>query len=140
MKNNPKDNPSDITCSSTKEEVSSFLSSKFKLSKEIQENLIKEGISGDILVDLEDGDFKKMGLKIGPIKKISKYIKDNKANFKEKKIEEKIDAISTAEEVKNFFEKCIEFKGDIDFDGKKLLELNQEDISKLGLNLGQRKK
>ena len=140
MKKNPKDNPEEITSSSTKEEVSSFLSSKYKISKEIQENLIKEDISGDILLYLEDNDLKKIGLKIGPIKKITKYIKDNKANFPEKKLEEKIDDTSTIEEVKNFFEKYIEFKGDIDLDGKKLFELKDEDILKLGLSLGQRKK
>ena len=129
-----------ITSSSSKEEISSFFSSQFKIAKEIQDNIKKEDISGDILLDLSDNDLKKIGLKIGPIKKIKKYLGENKANFPEKIIEEKIDDSSSVEDVKNFFEKSIGFKMDSDFDGKKLLELKNEDIQNLGLNLGQRKK
>jgi len=44
---------------------------------------------------------------------------------------------------KNFFEKCLNFKGDLNnLDGKGLIELEdkEEEMKKLGLNLGQRKK
>ena len=102
--------PKIITSSSTKEEISSFFSFKYNISQEVQDNIKKEDISGDILLDLVDNDFKKIGLKIGPIKKIRKYLGEIKSNFPEKSIEEKIDASSTVEEVKDFFEKSIGFK------------------------------
>ena len=131
----------EITSSSTKEEISAFFSTRFKTPKDLQDNLIKEDISGDILFDIQEDELKKLGFKIGPIKKIKKYLSDNKKNFPEIKIDdETIDSTSTPEMVRNFFDNRLGYKGDLAIDGKQLLEMNKEDIAKMGLNLGQRKK
>ena len=129
-----------ITSSSTKEETAAFFLTKFKISKELQDKMIKEDISGDILLNIEEDELKKIGFKIGPIKKVKKYLSENKADFPEKKLDEEIDDLSTVEDVKTFFENYIGFKGDIGIDGKQLLELKKEDMLKMGLNLGQIKK
>ena len=129
-----------ITNTSTKEEVASFFSSKFKISNEIKAKMIKEDISGDILLNISDSDFKKLGIKIGPIKKIQKYLSENKKNLQEIVINEKINKSSSVQEVKNFLEKHLGYEGDIVMDGEQFLKLSQDDIMKMGLNLGQRKK
>ena len=129
-----------ITSTSTKEEVASFFSSKFKISNEVKDNMIKEDISGVILLNMADNDFKKLGLKIGPIKKIQKYLSENKDNLQEIVINEKINKSSSVQEVKNFLEKHLGYEGEIILDGEKFLKLSQDDIMKMGLNLGQRKK
>ena len=126
---------------STKEEVADFFVKKFKISEEIKNNFIKEDISGDVLYDILYSEFKSLGLKVGPLKKIQKFLRENKNNFKEKEIKEVITSNTKSKEVKNFFEKCINFKNKLEnLDGKGLLELNEEEMKKLGLNLGQRKK
>ena len=141
MQKEQENNESNIvSSSSTKEEVSSFLSYKYQIEKRVQDNIIKEDISGDILLDLADEDFKKIGLKKELIKKIKNYLGQIKANFPEKKIEPTINTSSTIEEVKGFFEKNIGFKIESELDGKKLLELNDKDFQNLGLSIGQRKK
>ena len=141
MDNNPKnENIKDISSNSTKEQVSSFLSSKFKISKDIGKKIIKEDISGDIIFNLEENELKKLGLKLGPVIKIRKYLAENAANFKEKEVEEKIDDSTSAEEVNNFMEKYIGYKGDLKLDGNQFLNLKEKDISQMKLNLGQRKK
>ena len=118
MDNNPKnENIKDISSNSTKEQVSSFLSSKFKISKDIGKKIIKEDISGDIIFNLEEDELKKLGLKLGPVIKIRKYLTENAANFKEKEVEEKIDDSTSAEEVNNFVEKYIGYKDDLKLDG-----------------------
>jgi hypothetical protein len=129
-----------ITSNSSKEEIAEFFKSKFKISDQSQNNIIKEDISGDILLSLTDKEFKSLDLKIGPIKKITKYLSENKTNFPEKKINEKIDRNSSIEEVKNFLKECIGYAGDEEYDGKKLLELDKENMLKMGINLGQRKR
>lgn len=58
-----------ITIDSTKEEVSNFFSSHYNISQEISNNLIKENISGEILLYLQDSDFKYLGIKPGIKKK-----------------------------------------------------------------------
>ena len=140
QKEQEKNESNIVSSSSTKEEVSSFLSYKYQIEKRVQDNIIKEDISGDILLDLADEDFKKIGLKKELIKKIKNYLGQIKANFPEKKIEPTINASSTIEEVKGFFEKNIGFKIESELDGKKLLELNDKDFQNLGLSIGQRKK
>ena len=65
-----------ITSNSSKEEIAEFLKSKFNISKQSQNNIIKEDISGDILLSLTDKEFKSLDLKIGPIKKITKYLSE----------------------------------------------------------------
>ena len=128
------------TSSSLPEELSSFFGDKYKFSAEVQENIKKQEISGDILLSLNDTDFKALGLKLGPIKKLKKYISENKSDFPEKEIDIKITKNSTKEEVKEFLENIIGIKEGMDLDGKSLLELKNEDIIKLGLTLGKRKK
>ena len=130
-----------ITVESSKEDVANYFSKKFSLKEEVKNNLLKEDISADVLYDLDENDFKQLGIKLGPLKKMKTFLKDNKDKFEEKKIEEKITAISKPEEVSSFFEKCLDFKGDLNnLDGKGLIELNEEGIKKLGLNIGQKKK
>ena len=129
-----------ITSNSSKEEIAEFFKSKFKISEQSCNSIIKEDISGDILLSLSDKEFKTLDLKIGPIKKITKYLSENKAYFPEKEINENLDINSSAEEVKNFLKEFIGYTGDKKFDGKKLLEIDKENMLKMGLNLGQRKR
>ena len=127
--------------SSSKEELANYLCSTFKLADEIKYALINEYISGDIFILLSDDDLKKLGFKISQRFKMRKFIEDNKSKFKEKQIMEKIFINSTKEEVKTFFDKCLEFKGELNsLDGKGLLELTEEKMKLLGLKLGQRRK
>ena len=129
-----------ITSSSTPEEVAKCFAEKLKISQEVQENIIKQEISGDILLSLEDADFKLLGLKLGPMKKIKKYLSDNPNDFPEIKIEVKIDVNSTKDDVKDFLDKYIGINEDLDLNGKELLELTNKDIKSIGLNLGKQKK
>ena len=129
-----------ITSSSSSEEVSKFFTKKYNITKEVQENIIKQEITGDILLSLEDADFKSLGLKLGPMKKIKKYLSDNPNDFPEIKIEVKIDVNSTKDDVKDFLDKYIGINEDLDLNGKELLELTNKDIKSIGLNLGKQKK
>jgi hypothetical protein len=104
------------------------------------DNVKKQEISGDILTSLEEADFASLGIKLGPRKKIQKYIKENKANFPEKKIDVIISKKSTKEEVNDFFDKYLGIKDDMNLDGKSLLELSKEDIGKMEIVLGKKKK
>ena len=132
---------SELSDESTKEEVAEYFAKNFKITEESKNNIIKEDISGDILLNLYDPDFKYLKMKLGQYKKIQKYLEQNKDNFKEKEIKEVITGKSNADEVKNFFERCLNFTGNLNnLDGKGLIELNEEGMIKLGLNLGQRKK
>ena len=131
----------EITSESSKEQVGEFFLKKFKLKKIIKENIIKEDISGDILLDLNDIDFKYLGLKIENIKKIKNYLLTNSKKFTNKNINIKIDQTSTEEDVKNFFEKYIGFKKQLNnIDGKTLLNFTSQNISNIGLNIGQTKR
>ena len=128
-----------LSALSTKEEVANYFLKEFKISEEAKNNLIKEDISGDILLDITNADFKSFGIKPGPLLKIKKLLKDDEAKFKPKEIQEKITIKSKAEEVKSFFEKCLNYKQDLNnLDGKGLIELDEEGIKKLGLNFGQK--
>lgn len=134
-----------INENSSKEEVAEYLSKKLKFKEEDTQKFIKEDISGDVLYDLEENDLKNFGLKVGPLKKLKTFVKEFKEKFGEKfeanKIDEKITKNSSSEEVTAFFKKCLNFSGNLNnMDGKGLLEMNDEDINKLGLNLGQKKK
>ena len=141
MKENNNEKIMEITRESSKEEISQFLSIKFKFSEKIKENILKEDISGDILPDLKDKEFNKLGLKLGQIKKVKNYLEKNTDKFIEKKISKIIDENSGNEDVDKFFKQYIGFNGHLkDINGKKLLTLRREDILNLGLNLGQRKK
>ena len=130
----------DISAESTKEQIANYFL-KFKISEESKNNMIKEDISGDVLLDLKEEDYKSFGIKKGPILKINNFLKKNKEKFEPKEITEKITSKSNSESVKKFFEDRLNFKGDLKgLDGKGLieLELNEEGIKNLGLNLGQR--
>ena len=127
----------EISADSSKEEVANYFFKEFKISEESKNNFIKEDISGDVLLDVTD--FKIFGVKTGPLMKIKKFIKNNEEKLKHKKeFEEKITTKSSVEEVKNFFEKSLDFKGDITLSGEKLLELDEEKIKALSLNIGQK--
>ena len=133
----------DISANSTKEEIANYFFNKFKIPEEAKSNLIKEDISGDILLEITEVDYNSLGIKKGPILKIKKFLKEKRENFEVKEIKEKITAKSNSEKVKIFFNKCLNYKGELNgLDGKALLELdkNEEGIKKLKLNLGQKLK
>ena len=130
-----------INDNSSKEEVAKFFVEEFNIKDEIKKNMLKEDISGDILNDLNKDDLKKLGFGLGTSKKVLIFLKENKDKFKDKKINIKITVKSTSEEVSDFFKKCLNFTGDLNkLNGKELIEINDEQIKKLGLNIGQRKK
>ena len=130
-----------ISIDSSKEEVAKFFSSNFNFSKEIIDNFIKEDISGEVLIDLETSDFKLLGLKIGPIKKIQSFLNKNKDKFIPKPINLSININSSSNDVKTFFEKYLNYKESLNnINGKQLFGLSLEEMEKEGLNLGQRKK
>jgi len=108
--------------------------------KKKKKNLINEDICGDVLLDLEDKDFKSLKIRTGTNIKIKIFLRENQDKFKEKTISEKITSKSSKEEVANFFGRCLNYKGELNLDGKSLIELNEEKIEKLGLNMGQKKR
>ena len=131
-------NEDSISIDSTCEEVSSFFEKKYKLDESEKDKLIKEGISGDVLFDITD--FKTLlNIRPGPARSIKKYINYYKDKFIPKEIDENI-PIQNKEEIKMFFEKRIGFRGDINsIKGENdLIQLKEEDMIKLGLNIGQR--
>ena len=135
------DNILPISELSTKEEVANYLSTELNLKDDMKHIILNEYITGDILPQLSEEDVAGLGFKLGPKKRINKFIAENKDKFKEKEITEKIMENSNKEEVKNFFEKCIEFTGELsNLDGKGLLELDEERMKSLGLKFGQRKR
>ena len=126
---------------STKEDVVKFFIEKSKITEDVQNKLKRENITGEILPLLTRDDFKDLGLKFGPIKKWEIYFGKNKDRFTPKEIKEIITPSSAENEVKSFFERCLDFKGDLqNMNGQKLIELNEEEMKKIGLNLGKRKK
>ena len=128
-----------ISTESTKEEIADCFLKEFKITEEAKNNLIKEDISGDVLLDISDAQFKSFGIKVGHLMKIKKLLKNNEEKLKSKKeFNERITAKSSTEEVKSFFERCLNFKKEsLTLDGKGLIELDEEGTKKLGLNIGQ---
>ena len=136
-----EDNACTLSELSTKEEVADYLCSNKIIKDDVKSILLNEYISGDILPELTEDNMKDLGIRLGPRKRLIKYLSSIKANFKEKEITEKITSNSKPEEVKQFFEKALEFKGELnDLNGKGLLELTEEDMKKLELKFGQRKR
>ena len=132
-----------ISVNSSKEDISNFFLSHFDFPKNITDNIIKEDISGEILLDLDKNDYKLLGIKPGPKKRIEKYIKENKEKFTQipKSLKKIIDLNSNKTQVKQFFEEYLCFKGNINnIDGKAVLALSEEEMENIGLNIGQRKK
>ena len=74
--------PDKITNLSSKEEIASFFGQLFKLDAKQQQCLINHDISGDIIGDINDKEFREIGIKLGPSKLINKYLNDNKPDFK----------------------------------------------------------
>ena len=127
-----------ISVDSTSEEIADFFEKEFKLTSEEKNKFINEGISGDVL--LEIGNFKEvLGIRFMPNKKIRDFINDHQIFFQPKEIDKNI-SIKNEEEVKHFFEKYIGFNGNLNgIEGEnELKQLKEEDMKKLGLNIGQR--
>ena len=136
-----EDNNFPLSELSTKEEVADYICSKNNLKDEVKNILLNEYISGDVLPELSIKDLEDLKIKIGPRKRIEKFILENKNKFKEKEITEKLMSNSKPEEVKAFFENSLEFKGELNgLDGKGLLEITEDRMKELGLKLGQRKR
>jgi hypothetical protein len=131
-----------ILSSSTSEEVSQFFINKYKITEKVKENIIKENITGEALIYLEDDDYTFLEISPDIKDKIKSYLESYKDNFVEKPIEISIDFDSNKTEVIKFCEKHLSFKGEIndDIDGKKFLELSEPEMKNLGLNLWQRRK
>ena len=131
-----------ISFKSSKEDIANYFVKYFKISEEAKNDLINQDISGDILLTLDETDLKYLRIKIGPLKKIKKFLNENKELFiGEINIDEKITILSKSEEVKLFLEKYLNFTGDLNnLDGKGLFGLKEEEIKKLGLTLGKTKK
>ena len=126
---------------STKEEVAEFFITKLNIKDDYANIFINEYISGDILPLMTEEEFKNVGFKLGPSKKIHRYIQANISKFKQIKINEKITFDSTNEEVKKFFKNHLNFNIESnDLSGKKLLILKEEDMQELGMKFGQRKR
>lgn len=132
----------DLSSESTCEKVAEFFYKKFCISEEAKNNLIKESISGDILSDIQSKDYLNFGIKGGPQQKIKKYIQENKdKKLKAKAIQENISSISNEENIKKFFERCLNFTGNLNgLTEKDFLSLDEDKMKKIGLNFGQRKK
>ena len=130
-----------ITVDSSKEEVGNFVVANLKLKEDVKNIIIKEEISGDVLPDLTDEEFKSIGLKVVQMRKIKGFIEQNKDKFGEKKYTEVISIYSDSNEVMEFFKKCLNYEGNLNnLDGKSLLELTEDSIKAMELKLGQRKK
>ena len=93
-----------ISVKSTKEEIAQFFAKEFNISEKEVNNIIKENISGDILIYLKENEFKSLGIKVDELKKIQLYLKENRDKFIQKQINITVNDNSSFAEVKNFFE------------------------------------
>ena len=126
---------------STKEEVANYFHNSLHLNDEVKNILLNEYISGDVLAELTAHDLNELNIRLGPRQIILAFIHKYASKFKEKKITKKITSNSSVGEIRNFFEKYLEFKGELNnLDGKGLLELTEERMKELGLRFGQRKR
>ena len=131
----------ELSSKSRKEEVGQFFIDQFNLSENVKENIVNQDISGDILLDLKDKDFKALGLQKDQIQKVRDYLSDNYESFIDINLDIKINKKSSNEEIEEFFKVYIGYNGKIkNIDGKKFLNLTKENISNFGLNIGQTKK
>ena len=145
--NENKQNISNITIESTKEDVAFFIFNKYKKDieniKDIYNNIINENISAEILLDLEKyNEYMSLGIHESLKEKLKKYLEDNKERFIRKPIEIIIGFNSKNDEIKDFFKNYLSYEGQINninnIDGKKMMNLSYEDMKKIGLNIGQR--
>ena len=131
----------DISDKSTKEEVAKFFELKFNISQDISNNLINEYISGDILPNLSFDDFKLLGLNLDTIINWNKYYDENEDKFNNCEIRGEISIKASSEKVNQFFVSYLDFKEYIkNLNGQMLLKLNEEQMKKLGMKIGQRKR
>ena len=133
---------SNLSINSTKEDVSKFFSKNYKIKKNIKDNIIKENITGETLIYLDDNDYTFLGIEPDVKAKIKNYLETNKNKFIEKPINITLNENSNINEVKKFCKEYLYFKGELndDLDGKKILSLADQEMKNIGLNLGQRKK
>ena len=131
-----------LSINSTEEQVSKFFVTNYKIKKQIKDSIIKESITGEILLYLEDQDYTFLGIEPAVNAKIKKYLEDNKNKFIEKPINITLNNNSNINDVKKFCNEYLSFKGQLrnDLDGKKILKLSEQEMKNIGLNLGQRKK
>ena len=131
-----------LSINSTKEDVSKFFSNTYKIKKNIKDNIIKENITGETLIYLDDNDYTFLGIEPDVKAKIKNYLETNKNQFIEKPIKLTLNDNSNINEVKKFCQEYLSFKGKLndDLDGKKILTLTDQEMKNIGLNLGQRKK
>ena len=71
---------------STKEEIAKYLHKNCKIDENTITILINEDISGDIIFDIQDAEFKSIGIKIGPLKRIKNALEPIKNKIKKKRI------------------------------------------------------
>ena len=129
----------EITKDSSPEEVLSYFKSKDPESE--LNNLAKENIFGDVLSLLDKRDYKELGIKKGPQKKIQKYIEDNLTKLTRNEIEITVNKNSNEKDVELFLENYLNFKTHIKhLEGNKLFSLSEKDMKNIGLNIGQRKR
>ena len=132
---------SSISSNSTCEEVANFFAKQFGISEESRNNLIKESISGEILLDIPNKDFKLFGIKGSPFVNIVNYIKENNDKLKGKEINENLSLISDEKKIELFLKNYINYEGNLtNLNLSNFLELNEETMKNYGLNYGQRKK
>ena len=82
-----------------------------------------------------------LGLTSDIIEKLNDYYEKYKDKFKENEIKKEISSNSNFEEVNKFLKNYLDFKEiTILMNGKMIMELNEEDMEKLGMKLGQRKR
>ncbi len=132
---------SSISSNSTCEEVANFFAKQFGISEESRNNLIKESISGEILLDIPNKDFKLFSIKGSTFVNIVNYIKENKDKLKGKEINENLSLISDEKKIELFMKNYINYEGNLtNLNLSNFLELNEETMNNYGLNYGQRKK
>ena len=141
-------NEIELTKISSPETVVEFFIQNFNFKKIDLILFIKEEISGEVLPYLNKKDSKELGLKLGHWKKIEKFIAENKGKLLKDQNsiaynEININMNSDINAIKLFFENYLNFKdvnNNFDIDGKKLFSMSEQDMKKLGLTLGKRKK
>ena len=76
-----------ISADSSCEEVAEDLSINCNLKEEDKNKFIKEGISGDALYMLDNDNIKNvLKINLGPRKRITNYLEENKDKFKRRNI------------------------------------------------------
>ena len=139
MLENP--NGKEITKDSSPEEIIDYFVKTTSYKEVDFACVIEEKISGDVLPYLNKQDYKELNIKLGPKIIIQNFVLDNINKLKRNEINIIIDANSPENEVKIFFEKYLNFKGNIKaLDGKKLFCMSDEELKNFGLKIGQRRK